>query len=156
MVDRIKSTDSISTAAAYRIHRLARLLKVHLSRWTQERLGVTQEQWFILFRLHERDGRTPSEMADEVLHDYPNITRLIDGLVKKGYVERRPNPDDRRKQNIFLTPVGKAQLAGALKEVTEVREDIYRDITAAEIEQMLLTMAKIERNAKRRLGMPTD
>ena len=156
MVDRINSTDTISTATAYRIHRLSRLLKVHLSRWTQERLGVTPEQWFILFRLHERDGRTPSEMADEVLNDYPNITRLIDGLVKKGFVERRSHPEDRRKQLVFLTTSGKASLRGAFAEVIAVREDMYRDIEPAEIEQMLQTLAKIERNAKRRLGMTTE
>ena len=44
--------------------------------------GLSPEQWFIVQRLAHRSPRHQIELADRVLGDAPNITRLIDALVE--------------------------------------------------------------------------
>jgi DNA-binding MarR family transcriptional regulator len=43
----------------------------------------------------------------------PSVTALVDGLVVRGLVERRPDPDDRRRVTHELTARGRAEYAGA-------------------------------------------
>ncbi|HLT65671.1 MAG TPA: MarR family transcriptional regulator, partial [Flavobacterium sp.] len=56
---------------------------------------------------------------DETSRDKPSVTRLIDNLVKEGYVERRNDEKDRRLNLIFLTEKGKEIEASVLDSVNE-------------------------------------
>ncbi|MGB3544766.1 MAG: hypothetical protein WBA11_17750, partial [Rubrivirga sp.] len=75
-LDPIADVSSLDIALAYRVHRLARLLRVHLTRvLATSAPGVSPEQWFLLFRLFERGGRSQSELTDPILDDRPNVSR---------------------------------------------------------------------------------
>lgn len=52
-----------------------------------------------------------SALADRLTVTRPSITALADGLVDRGYVERRPDPDDRRRMTHTITSEGRAALA---------------------------------------------
>ena len=76
-MNRINDTSTLDKATAYSILRMSRLLRMDLSRTLQNAgVGITPEQWFILFRLYEQDGLSQSDLADKLLNDHPNITRL--------------------------------------------------------------------------------
>jgi DNA-binding MarR family transcriptional regulator len=47
-----------------------------------------------------------AKLADHFNVTDPTMTRIIDGLVKKGYVERSPDPSDRRRIDLQLTGAG--------------------------------------------------
>ena len=52
--------------------------------------GVSPEQWFILARLARASGPVRQiDLAEPVLGDPPNVSRLIDALVQDDLVERR-------------------------------------------------------------------
>ena len=51
----------------------------------------------------------------------PNITPLIDRLIREGYVERRRDTGDRRVVNVVLLPKGEEKLAC-------IRETIVRQV----------------------------
>lgn len=72
------------------------------------RLGFTQLAALYVLA----DGRTTT-VADlaETLGRSPSATsRLIDGLVRRRLVERRPDTEDRRQRTLWLTQRGKALL----------------------------------------------
>jgi DNA-binding MarR family transcriptional regulator len=54
-----------------------------------------------------------SELAGKLDVSPPSVTSLIDGLVARGLVERRPARDDRRRVDHLLTPKGLAVLGDA-------------------------------------------
>jgi DNA-binding MarR family transcriptional regulator len=61
------------------------------------------------------------------------MTAVIDGLSARGYVDRRPDPDDRRRLTLLLTPAGKkalraaeAAVAARLGEIGSYLEDPAR------------------------------
>ncbi len=69
---------------------------------------ITPEQWAVLIRLWERDGRPQSELSDATFRDAPTMSRILDVLVARGLLERRPDPTDGRVRVIHLTRQGRA------------------------------------------------
>ena len=82
-------------------------------------IELSREQWSVLAVLWKNDGCSQQVIADETSRDKPSVTRLIDNLVKEGYVERRNDEKDRRLNLIFLTEKGKEIEASVLDSVNE-------------------------------------
>jgi DNA-binding MarR family transcriptional regulator len=74
----------------------------------REKLDITPEQWTVLAFLWNEDGVTQQKLCDITYKDKPSMTRLIDNLVKQGFVERRASSVDRRSNNIYLTDSGRS------------------------------------------------
>lgn len=72
---------------------------------------ITVEQWLLLVNLRNRDGQLHQELADNTFKDKTTVTRLLDGLEKKGLVARVPGATDRRQRRISITGKGKKLLA---------------------------------------------
>ncbi|MDZ4767037.1 MAG: MarR family transcriptional regulator [Chloroflexota bacterium] len=66
-------------------------------------LHLTIIEWYILRALYERDGQHASELARAVGRAATSFTPNLDKLQKKGLIERRPDPTDRRAVHIYLT-----------------------------------------------------
>ncbi|MEM7131233.1 MAG: MarR family transcriptional regulator [Chloroflexota bacterium] len=147
MVNHIQDTSTLDKATAYRIHRTARILRVHLNK-TFHKLGleISMEQWFILFRLYERAGQSQSDLADKDLNDHPNITRMIDALEKRTLVKRDADPEDRRRHLISLTEEGQALMEKMMPVIVEVRQQVFAGISQHDIDVMVATLDKIEAN----------
>ena len=65
--------------------------------------GLTPPQYFTFNALWMGDGISVSELGERVSLDSSTLTGIIDRMERSGYVERRPNPDDRRSVLVFLT-----------------------------------------------------
>jgi DNA-binding MarR family transcriptional regulator len=52
------------------------------------------------------DGSTVSELAERARVRKQTMAQAVDQLERSGYVERRPNPRDRRSKLVFLTDRG--------------------------------------------------
>ena len=69
-----------------------------------------EQQMWVLYMLN-RGPQLTSELARMFNVAMPTMTRTVDALVHKGYVERRHDAEDRRKIYLRLTDAG-AQVAG--------------------------------------------
>jgi MarR family transcriptional regulator, 2-MHQ and catechol-resistance regulon repressor len=72
--------------------------------------------WFeVLLRLAraEDDQLTMGALAEQVALTSGGVTRLLDRMIKAGYVERRQCPTDRRVVYAALTPAGRAKIEEA-------------------------------------------
>lgn len=88
------------------IDQTAKNLK-RIQRQTVNKANLTPPQYAVLKLLSERDGRPFKELADALICTRATITGLIDTLERKGLVERKPNPDDRRSILATLTKAGR-------------------------------------------------
>lgn len=82
----------------------SRLMRVA---FTERVSGLTQAQWGALAHLSRNQGLNQVGLADLLEVQPITVARLVDKLAALGLVERRPDPRDRRAQQLFLT--GKAQ-----------------------------------------------
>lgn len=81
---------------------------------------LTTIEWYILRALYERDGQHASELAQAVGRAATSFTPNLDKLENRGFVERRPDPADRRAVRIFLTERGEAQREAVLKSAERI------------------------------------
>lgn len=94
------------------INRLGFVLRRDLqSRFREHGIRLGAEEWAALLLLWQQDKRTTGELATLTVKDQTTMTRLLDGLVIKGLLTRVPDPDDRRRVRIALTPQGAAMQA---------------------------------------------
>jgi len=109
--------------------------------------GLSLGDYEVLVHLSEAPGRAirMSELAGNLHLSPSGITRRIDGLVKAGFVERRPCPSDRRGSNAVLTAAGLRKLrAAAPTHVRGVREHFVDRLNARELAQMATALSSIE------------
>ena len=81
--------------------------------------GLTGPQSFLLIQLDPAKPVTMVALADAKDCDPSNITGLVDKLEMKGYIQRQPDPQDRRVKMIAVTEAGskvRARLQSQLSE----------------------------------------
>lgn len=140
-------TRNLEEATAYLIHRTDRLLRIHLINFF-EKVGVeiTPEQMFIMFRLYRQEGQSQAELADKILNDHPNVTRMLDALEKRGLVTRTADPEDRRKYLIFFTEAGKALMNRLAPLAIEERRRLFQGLSQQELDAFEAVLKRIEQN----------
>lgn len=77
---------------------------------------------FLVFVAGADAGVTPKHAGEHLELTTGAMTSLIDRLERRGHIERRPNPGDRRSILVHLTPSG-AAIAG---EVAAVYREAFR------------------------------
>ncbi|MDD5397744.1 MAG: MarR family transcriptional regulator [Dehalococcoidia bacterium] len=65
--------------------------------------NLTTPQYMVFNALWIGDGITIGELGQRVALDGSTITGILDRMEKNGYVERRPNAEDRRSALVYLT-----------------------------------------------------
>jgi DNA-binding MarR family transcriptional regulator len=66
-------------------------------------LEVLPGQFPVLLALYDRDGRTQAELARELAVEQPTMASTLARMERDGLVERRADPDDRRRARVQLT-----------------------------------------------------
>jgi DNA-binding MarR family transcriptional regulator len=109
-------------------------------------LPITPNQFRVLTHLWENDGLPQSELATCINRNRANVTRIIDILEKKGIVERKDEPNDRRVHRIFLTEKGKALREPTAQCALQSIEDALKGISKKDIEVCEKVLLRIKEN----------
>lgn len=130
-----------------------RLLQVHHSRVLTRQsaargLNATDVRIMVLLSGNDR-GVTPKQASEYLGLSTGATTTLVDRLVDRGYIERRPNPEDRRSILLRLTPEGVA----ATGEIGAVYRRAFEEAVPAEL---LLPLAHVLEDVAVRLGECPD
>lgn len=73
-------------------------------------LGITLDQWLVLKTIAQDSQATQNQIAARVFKDVASVTRIVEILVSKGYLERVFLPSDRRRQQLNVTAAGEQLL----------------------------------------------
>lgn len=84
--------------------------------------GIDVKFFANLMILAEADGINQRQLGEKL--DFPEYytSRNVDALVEAGYAERRPDPNSRRSQLVFLTDKGRKKAAGLPKVIRKVND----------------------------------
>jgi DNA-binding MarR family transcriptional regulator len=133
----------VDKAIGFWIHRVYQATRNEMFRAFREHgEEVTPEQWTVLIRLWEQDGRSQSELSDATFRDRPTMSRIVDGMEARGLLERRADEQDGRVRLIFLTRKGRAM---EKKLVPVARELVGRLVAGIDPRDLLTTRATLER-----------
>ncbi|MCU0494400.1 MAG: MarR family transcriptional regulator [Chloroflexaceae bacterium] len=82
------------------------------------------------------EGVPLSEISSRMLCDNSNLTGIVDRLISKGLVERRPDPQDRRVSLICLTRAGAEKLQHLRPTHTASVRRRMRSLSGNEVQQL--------------------
>ena len=99
--------------------------------------GVTTQQYNALRILRGKhpDPHTIQDIKDRMLDKQSDVSRLVDRLIQKELVERKPNEVDRRKIHIRITQKG-LDLLDEMKDSLVEFEKICSSLNKDEIRQL--------------------
>ena len=104
-----------------------------------ERLGLNPYHHAILALLEGSAPETQAEIADALGYDRGTLVGLLDELEEQKLVERKRDPDDRRRQLVRITADGKRTL-GKLRALARRLEDEFLAPLDAEQREQLHTL----------------
>jgi len=117
---------------------------------TEHKLGLAD--YDVLSQLSQSSDRSlrMTELAKQVLLSPSGLTRRLDGLVKQGYVERRPCPSDGRGLLAYITDTGMEKLQNMQPtHTTGVREhfvDVVEEPQLIQLSSLLTSLADATQN----------
>ena len=116
--------------------------------------GLFQAE-FKCLRLFEVDGNMNNkEIAKRMRLSQSRLTRVMDGLVKKGYMKREIDNSDRRNMKLSLSRRGK-NLTNKLNDAfIEIHSEILQDIDVSQHESLITNMEHLHSAVERWLQKP--
>ncbi|MEP1032109.1 MarR family transcriptional regulator [Ekhidna sp.] len=116
-----------------------------INRFKKAGIDITPEQWVILAKLEEQD-MYQTELASMSFRDKPTVSRIVDLLAKKQFVERIPDKEDGRKYHVSITKEGLTMINKARPFVEESRKIGWINLTEEEYETLIVTLDKVFSN----------
>lgn len=102
------------------------LSKLYYSVLSKSLENLDVERYFsILNFLHDNNGCNQQFICNNLAIDKTAMVKVIDYLIKAGFVERKLNPKDRREYFIVLTKKGLKQTAEIVKAFKLIDEKIF-------------------------------
>lgn len=100
----------------------------------------------IMGLLSRNEGINQQEISNKVSKDKSSITYLINSLVKREFVQRIENKNDRRNKQVYLTDKGKQIVETVYPWALELYEKAAGDFSENEIKNALLLVKKMTTN----------
>lgn len=118
-------------------------------RLKEQGFKITIDQWLMLKAIIENPGIKQQELAEKVFKDSASVTRIIELLVKAEYLDRKANPQDRRKFDLKITQSGKKILEDVQVLVLENRKTALNGIDEKELQTLHSLLKKITENCQK-------
>lgn len=110
--------------------------------------GMTMSQGWVLVHLMRQNGLNQAELASRLDIAPVTTSKLIDKLEARGFVERRPDPEDRRSNRVYSTDAGKAMVKIMTQTIRELDGIAYEGIDDAQRRAAMQFLKVVRKNLK--------
>ena len=98
----------------------------------------------VLVMVRKHGPISMSTVAEALSYSKQNLTKIVDQLVREGYVERLPDPSDRRVLKICLTEHGKMFMAERREKMKNRLVHDLSDLSDEELEYLYETFERVK------------
>ena len=116
-----------------------------------EELGLYRGQNFVLTALAEQEGLAQSELAEKLLVRPPTISNSLERMETAGWIERRPDPDDRRVSRVYLTDAGRALQDAVSSLWHDLEAQTFAGLTLEQRDSLSHMLLQIRENLGQRI-----
>lgn len=107
---------------------------------------LSKGQYLYLIRISENSGIIPDKLAEMIKVDRTTAARAIKKLEEKGFVEKKPDSENKKIRRLFVTAAG-AELAPIIKLENDYSNQIaLQNLSEQEITAFSQTLKKVVAN----------
>lgn len=114
-----------------------------VARGGDEGPALTTTQRLALFELNASESLRLNELAERIVTSPPTASRAVDALVSLGFVERVPDPRDRRAVQIRVTDYGRGRVAERIARVGETLGPALSTLPPNDRERLVTLLARL-------------
>lgn len=133
---------------AYRIAFITNFLREPLLRRMEREFGLMRPEWTILICLIYQDGLNPRDICEITEQPRNTISRGVAALVRKGFVEQAPDPEDARRVVLCLTGAGRAMHDRVMPMFVEAEARLATALNEAERATLVALLDKLCRRVE--------
>ncbi|MEM7659532.1 MAG: MarR family transcriptional regulator [Bacteroidota bacterium] len=111
-------------------------------------VDISVNQLILLIEIIERPESTQVELSQKVFKDFASVTRMVQILVKNGYLVRVENEQDRRKKDLIPTKAGQQIVQQLIPVIEEYRAIALAGISLSEIQRCIAVFSKLSANCE--------
>lgn len=126
------------------LHDVSRLMRASFDGRAQA-LGLTRAQWRVLVHLGPRQGLNQKSLSEILELDVVTLGRHIDRLERDGWLERRPDPNDRRAWLIFLSEAARPTLERMQNLAVETQAEALAGLSDKERARFVEMLIRVKR-----------
>lgn len=93
---------------------------------------------------------TAMDVVNFLNRDKAQVTRLIKTLIEEGFIEKRPNPEDKRSQCLLTTEKGNEVLSKIKAVDAEIFQKMTLNVSEEELEAFQLVAGKLAGNLSKK------
>lgn len=139
--------EMLAGSVSYRI-RLLQIASYKAFEQTVTGFGSAPRYFGMLKLIEANPGIPQTRLAEAIFLDRSSLVPILDTLTREGWVERRAAPQDRRVRRVFLTDAGTERLVDLGQQVAAHESAITTGLSAAEKDQLLHLLDKIDANLR--------
>lgn len=110
-------------------------------------IGLSMTEAALVSFLADHGSLSQRELADRLQITPASTGAVVDGLEKRGLVERRADPRDRRVWRIVLTEAASVHVVEFRRVDTELRDELRQGLSRRERQELARLLGVLERNA---------
>ena len=133
----------LNDSLGFLLNRAARAVASHLAAELQP-LGLTTAQWVVLHHVATHPGEHQESVARALGVDAPTLVGVLGRLETRGLVERVPDPADRRRRLVRVTPAAEPAAGAACARA--VNERAAAGLSEPEREQLRALLRRVLTN----------
>lgn len=131
----------------FSINKVSVILRKFISTMLIEsEFNINYEEFLILLNLYEIKQCSQSKMSKKILKSRARVTRILDALIIKGYIEKKVFENDKRNFILYLTSEGKLIISEILPLINKSINISLQNTSTNDLNITLKTLLKIYNN----------
>ncbi|MGP3958600.1 MarR family winged helix-turn-helix transcriptional regulator [Nonomuraea sp. 3N208] len=126
--------------------RMLSMLAMHADRLVSEglaRMDARKWHYATLVALNESGPASQAELSKRTGIYRSDLVSVINELAERGFVDRAPDPADRRRNVITVTERGRRHLERLDKLITELQDDVLAPLSQPERQQLTDLLSRV-------------
>lgn len=141
-------------------HLFRRMQQIAVALFMEEckAFDMTPLQYAALVAIRAHPGIDATRLSAVIAFDRSTLGSVIERLEAKGFLERKPGPDDRRIKLLYLTSAGAAELRDVEPSVAQAQTRMLKPLKPADRKTLLALMTQLVQlnNSASRVPMRAD
>jgi DNA-binding MarR family transcriptional regulator len=141
----LMTTYDFERSFGFVLYEAARLLSKRFDQRAKG-LGLTRAQCLVLVHLAQREGINQATLAERLELEPISLARCLDRMEQSDWIERRPDPGDRRAHLLYMSAKAKPLFENVLAVGTTVRAEALAGLPADTRELLVDLLLRVRDN----------